>query len=180
MESAEEKTDYSQELDNPYRYAGYEYLDSVDRYDLNARYYNPKTARFLSEDPYYNLGNRVIGLYEINVPSVLSIMQANALYAYCGENPVKFTDPYGKGFGMIVLLSMILLPIGYGLLAHDAAMPSHNYDQNAQMDEAVNRYHLSKEGRRLLHDEISGQNYSYQEVMEEAAEIARRGGKYVK
>ena len=80
MESAEEKTDYSQEIDNPYRYAGYEYLDSVDLYDLNARYYNPKTARFLSEDPYFNLGNRVIGLYEINVPNVLSIMQANALF----------------------------------------------------------------------------------------------------
>ena len=43
------------ELDSPYRYAGYEYLDSVDLYDLNARYYNPKTARFLSEDPYFLL-----------------------------------------------------------------------------------------------------------------------------
>mgnify|MGYP004507654901 CR=1 FL=1 len=83
------------ELDNPYRYAGYEYLDSVDLYDLNARYYNPKTARFLSEDPYFNLGNRVIGLYEINVPSVLSVMQANALYVYCGNAPVKYADASG-------------------------------------------------------------------------------------
>ena len=83
------------ELDNPYRYAGYEYLDSVDLYDLNARYYNPKTARFLSEDPYYNLGNRVIGLYEINVPSVLSVMQANALYVYCGNRPNCYYDHSG-------------------------------------------------------------------------------------
>ena len=82
-------------------YAGYEYLDSVDLYDLNARYYNPKTARFLSEDPYFNLGNRVIGLYEINVPSVLSIMQANALYAYCGNNPVKFKDINGLDAGEV-------------------------------------------------------------------------------
>ena len=101
VEGAEEKTDYSQEIDNPYRYAGYEYLDSVDLYDLNARYYNPKTARFLSEDPYFNLGNRVIGLYEINVPSVLSIMQANALYAYCGNNPVKFKDINGLDAGEV-------------------------------------------------------------------------------
>ena len=103
------------ELDNPYRYAGYEYLDSIDLYDLNARYYNPKTARFLSEDPYFNLGNRVIGLYEINVPSVLSIMQANALYAYCGENPVKFMDTTGNAYEAIenMLATLSLKTIAY-------------------------------------------------------------------
>ena len=101
VESADEKTDYSQEIDNPYRYAGYEYLDSVDLYDLNARYYNPKTARFLSEDPYFNLGNRVIGLYEINVPSVDSIIQANNIYAYCGNNPVIYIDENGEVFFLV-------------------------------------------------------------------------------
>ena len=83
------------QIDNPYRYAGYEYLDGVKLYDLNARYYDPYTARFLSEDPYYNLGNRIIGLYEINTPNVISIMQANVLYAYCGNNPVYFRDNTG-------------------------------------------------------------------------------------
>ncbi len=82
-------------FDNPYRYAGYEYLDEVELYDLNARYYDPSIARFLTEDPYYNLGNRVMGVYEINVPNVYSIMQANVLYAYCGNNPVMFVDPLG-------------------------------------------------------------------------------------
>ena len=102
------------ELDNPYRYAGYEYLDSVDLYDLNARYYNPKTARFLSEDPYFNLGNRVIGLYEINVPNVLSIMQANALYAYCGNAPVAYADPSGE----VAITTLILVgSIAVGVIA---------------------------------------------------------------
>ena len=82
-------------FDNPYRYAGYEYIEEVKLYDLNARYYNPETARFISADPYYNLGNRVIGLYEINVPNAVSVMQANALYVYCGNNPVKFKDING-------------------------------------------------------------------------------------
>ena len=67
----------------------------VELYDLNARYYDPSIARFLTEDPYYNLGNRVMGVYEINVPNVYSIMQANALYAYSGNNPIMFVDPFG-------------------------------------------------------------------------------------
>lgn len=80
---------------NPYRYAGYEYLEQIGIYDLNARYYNPEIARFLSPDPYYNLGNRVIGLYEINVPNAWSIMQANNIYVYCGNSPIAFFDPCG-------------------------------------------------------------------------------------
>lgn len=68
-------------FDNPYRYTGYEYIEEVKLYDLNARYYNPEIARFLSPDPYYNLGNRIVGLYEINTPNVISIMQANNLFA---------------------------------------------------------------------------------------------------
>ena len=90
-------------------YAGYEYLDSVDLYDLNARYYNPKTARFLSEDPYFNLGNRVIGLYEINVPNVLSIMQANALYAYCGNMPITLIDLTGESVTLIAIGTVLLV-----------------------------------------------------------------------
>ena len=73
----------------------FELLDEVELYDLNARYYDPSIARFLTEDPYYNLGNRVMGVYEINVPDVYSIMQANALYAYCGNNPFVFIDISG-------------------------------------------------------------------------------------
>ena len=61
-------------------------------YDLNARYYDAKIARFLSPDPYYDLGNRVIGLYEINVPNAWSIIQANALYVYCGNDPISYHD----------------------------------------------------------------------------------------
>ena len=101
------------------RYAGYEYLEKVNLYDLNARYYNPEIARFLSPDPYYNLGNRVIGLYEINVPTAASIMQANNLFAYCGNNPIMYNDMNGHsatatwGSSMWWLIgSDTVLPIG--------------------------------------------------------------------
>ncbi len=129
------------ELDNPYRYAGYEYLDSVDLYDLNARYYNPKTARFLSEDPYYNLGNRVIGLYEINVPSVLSIMQANALYVYCGNAPVRLIDSYGN-FAVEVIYSPVVQEFFQWLLEYlaqiNADVTVFIAQHSAEIQEAAN------------------------------------------
>lgn len=99
-------------IDNPFRYAGYEYIEEVKLYDLNARYYNPEIARFLSQDSYYDLGNRVIGLYEINVPTAASIMQANNRYVYCGNNPIKYVDPSGE--------AVLTLSVGGALLAKAA------------------------------------------------------------
>jgi len=58
--------------------------------------------------------------------------------------------------------------------------PGNNQAQNKQALDAANRYNLSDEGRRLLHDTIGGQGYSYQEILEEAKAIAELGGKYVK
>ena len=109
-------------FDNPYRYVGYEYIEEVELYDLNARYYNPEIARFLSPDPYYNLGNRVIGLYEINVPSAASIMQANNLYAYCGNTPFVYIDPSGEiAITTIILIGSIVVgTVAAGYTAHQS------------------------------------------------------------
>ena len=66
---------------NPFRYAGYQYDEESELYYLNARYYDPKTARFLSEDdPSY--GN-------LNDPLSLN------LYTYCANNPLMYIDPSG-------------------------------------------------------------------------------------
>ncbi|MEA4963964.1 MAG: RHS repeat-associated core domain-containing protein [Lutispora sp.] len=45
-------TEETGEADNPYRYAGYRYDEETGIYYLNARYYDPKIARFLTEDTY--------------------------------------------------------------------------------------------------------------------------------
>ena len=66
--------------DNPYRYAGYTYDGETGLYYLRPRYYDPETARFLSEDTY--LGN---------AGDPLSLN----LYAYCRYNPLRYTDPTG-------------------------------------------------------------------------------------
>ena len=57
--------------------------------------------------------------------------------------------------------------------------PGNNQAQNKQAREAANKYNLSKEGRRLLHDTITGQGYSMKEIIEEAKAISELGGKYV-
>ena len=49
--------------------------------------------------------------------------------------------------------------------------PGNNQAQNKQVNDIVNKHKLTKEQRRELHDEISGQNYSYKEIEEIARDI---------
>ena len=61
-------------FDNPFGYCG-EYTDAeTGNIYLRARYYDPGTGRFVSEDP---------------------IKDGTNWYAYCGNNPVMFKDPTG-------------------------------------------------------------------------------------
>lgn len=65
---------------NPYTYAGYMYDSESGLYYLNARYYDSKIARFLTEDTYRG---------QINDPLSLN------LYTYCHNNPIRYYDPTG-------------------------------------------------------------------------------------
>ncbi|MHB1395126.1 MAG: RHS repeat-associated core domain-containing protein, partial [Clostridia bacterium] len=62
------------------RYAGYQYDEETEIYYLNARYYDPKIARFLTEDTYRG---------EANDPLSLN------LYTYSHNEPVMYGDPTG-------------------------------------------------------------------------------------
>jgi len=62
--------------DNPFQYTGRE-NDGTGLYYYRARYYNPAMKRFISEDP--------IGFWGGDVN----------FYAYVGNNPVNWVDPYG-------------------------------------------------------------------------------------
>ena len=62
------------------RYAGYQYDEESDYYNLHARYYDPKTARFLQQDTYTGT---------IGDPLSLN------LYAYCHNEPMMYFDPTG-------------------------------------------------------------------------------------
>jgi len=67
-------------VSNPIRYAGYQYDEESRLYYLNARYYDPKLARFLTEDTYRG---------QVNDPLSLN------LYSYAHHSPIRYVDPTG-------------------------------------------------------------------------------------
>ena len=76
---------------NPFRYRGYYYDTGLELYYLNSRYYDSRTGRFINADGVLNGG---VGLTSYN------------LFAYCSNNPIRFSDPsgnYAKDFKMTTL-----------------------------------------------------------------------------
>ena len=69
--------------DNSILYAGYQYDEETGLYYLNARMYDPITARFMQEDTYRG---------DPNDPLTLN------LYTYCANNPLIYSDPSGHMF----------------------------------------------------------------------------------
>lgn len=65
---------------NPLRYRGYVYDEDTGLYYLQSRYYNPQWHRFLNADAIQDTGTGVLG---------------TNMFAYCLNNPVKFTDETG-------------------------------------------------------------------------------------
>jgi RHS repeat-associated protein len=63
-----------------YLYAGYSYDEQTGLYYLNARYYDPVTARFTSQDTYKGQTKDPLSLNR---------------YTYCANEPIKYTDPTG-------------------------------------------------------------------------------------
>ncbi|RIK04052.1 MAG: hypothetical protein DCC49_13675, partial [Acidobacteria bacterium] len=70
----------SEQVHQPFRYAGYRYEDGFDLYYLRARWMDPNTGRFLSRDPLRGDG---VGLVSLN------------RYAYAEGSPATLSDPSG-------------------------------------------------------------------------------------
>ncbi|MEL4106280.1 RHS repeat-associated core domain-containing protein [Oscillospiraceae bacterium WX1] len=73
---------------NSYLYAGYQFDAESGLYYLNARYYDPVTARFMSTDTYLGSARDPLSLN---------------LYTYCHNEPMMYTDPTGHGLFSNVL-----------------------------------------------------------------------------
>ncbi|MEN6312661.1 MAG: S8 family serine peptidase [Clostridiaceae bacterium] len=72
--------DQTGSADNNITYAGYQYDEETGLYYLNARYYDSKIARFLSEDTYRGSASDPLNLN---------------LYTYCHNEPIMYWDPTG-------------------------------------------------------------------------------------
>ena len=66
---------------NPLRYRGYYYDTESGMYYLNARYYNPKLCRFITQDSILGANGDILSYN---------------LFAYCSNNPVMYADPSGQ------------------------------------------------------------------------------------
>ena len=65
---------------NPLRYRGYYYDGESGFYYLQSRYYDPTLGRFINADSYASTGQGFLGYN---------------MFAYCGNNPIKCSDPGG-------------------------------------------------------------------------------------
>ena len=102
--------------DNPFRYSG-EYFDSETGFIyLRNRYYDPSSARFISEDTHWNIDNCIYGDYATNTPDITAIAQSTNIYVYCINNPVRYIDGSGYMVADAVISALSTSPVGQQIL----------------------------------------------------------------
>ena len=86
---------------NPFRYRGYYYDAETGLYYLNSRYYDPSIGRFINAD-------------DISYIQPTDINGLN-LFAYCGNNPVMYTDNEGNMPNWLKVLLGAVVIVGLGI-----------------------------------------------------------------
>ncbi len=81
---------------NPFQYRGEQFDSGLGMYYLRARYYVPRTGRFLTADKYEP--NELIQCSCGRERQVISNPRAHHLYEYAGADPVGYVDPSGQSF----------------------------------------------------------------------------------
>lgn len=82
-------------------YTMHEHLDEFGLINMNGRVYDPAVAQFLSPDPYIQDGANWLNYNR---------------YAYCYNNPTRYTDPNGEFAVTAILLGMVTsAAIDYGM-----------------------------------------------------------------
>ena len=93
---------------NPFRYRGYYYDAETGLYYLNSRYYDPSIGRFINADDIsYIQPEQINGLN---------------LFAYCGNNPVMYTDPTGQSVLVFLFGALIGFAVSFAVSAGTQAV----------------------------------------------------------
>ena len=79
---------------NPIRYRGYYYDTETNLYYLQSRFYDPQVGRFVNADGFTSTGQGIIGCN---------------MFAYCMNNPILYSDPYGKMIVAVVPLIILIV-----------------------------------------------------------------------
>jgi len=75
-----EQVEVFNEIGMEYKYTGQNEVVSIGLYYYGARYYDPATGRFITEDTY---------------PGEITVPQSQNLYVYVMNNPLRYIDPTG-------------------------------------------------------------------------------------
>ena len=93
---------------NPIRYRGYYYDTETGFYYLQSRYYDPIISRFINADEYASTGQGFLG---------------TNMFAYCNNNPIRFSDPFGNLFYLddlflacVCVVAVVVIPVAVVLL----------------------------------------------------------------
>ncbi|MBI4355286.1 MAG: RHS repeat-associated core domain-containing protein [Candidatus Omnitrophica bacterium] len=124
MDTADDVTLSCSAYGNPYLFTGREYDCESGLYFYRARYYDPKTGRFLQEDPVntasLQLPEKVTRFSSALVPSLEGLLkhpQFLNLNMYVVNNPTNRTDPHGELSTADTILILAALIIAARLLA---------------------------------------------------------------
>ena len=84
---------------NPFQYRGEEFDSALGMYYLRARYYVPRTGRFLTTDPYEGEDEGQLGACDCsNRGDSSPPIGVHHLFTYAGSEPVGRIDPSGLRF----------------------------------------------------------------------------------
>ena len=97
-------------------FTGHEAMDDFSLINMNGRMYDPILGRFLSPDNY------------IQLPG---FTQSYNRYAYCLNNPLKFTDPSGEFFWLPIVIGAAIGTYTGGVIANEGQYNPTKWDYNS-------------------------------------------------
>jgi RHS repeat-associated protein len=132
--------------DNEFLFAG-QIQDASGLYYLRARYYNPASGRFISQDPFSGYEKDPITLHR---------------YLYAGDDPVDMVDPGGREFSLPGLMASA------GVIAITASQELPAIEEEAQAAvgdlEAISVSNTLNEAEELLQEVEGGGSEAVEEV----------------